>query len=173
MISKKKVFTKIHFFFSPTLSALQKKNSTFVVQITASPSQLLPPTPVGGAVFIFGAKIGLKSPKNVLFCILFWPIAPLPPPGYATASTRLICLGLVDQRWKKDRPRDQRWSPRGHVLKSLALASKLKFSASNPRSPRKCPVLGLRTALISDWVKRKVTKYKNFLNFWRRLSQDF
>ena len=43
----------------------------------------------GGAVFIFGAKIGIKSTKNVLFCILFRPIggavappAPLPP-GYA------------------------------------------------------------------------------------------
>ena len=35
----------------------------------------------------------------------------------------------------------QRWSPRGHILKYLALASK-------PISPRKCPVLGSRTALF-------------------------
>ena len=43
-----------------------------------------------GAVFMFGAKIGLKSTKNVPFCILFRPMeearAPPPPPpaGYAT-----------------------------------------------------------------------------------------
>ena len=30
----------------------------------------------GGAVFIFWAKIGLKSSKNVRLCILFRPIAP-------------------------------------------------------------------------------------------------
>ena len=34
----------------------------------------------GGAVFIFGAKIGLKSTRNVLFCILFRPIGELEPP---------------------------------------------------------------------------------------------
>ena len=44
----------------------------------------------------------------------------------------------------------QRWSPwpqgrfRGHNLKSFAL---------NPASPRKCPVLGLRTALFYDTLK--------------------
>ena len=52
--------------------APQTKNSTFLVQKTASPSQLLLPNPVGeGAVFIFGANIGLKNTKNVLFCTLF------------------------------------------------------------------------------------------------------
>ena len=35
----------------------------------------------GGAVFIFWAKIGLKTTKNVRFCILLPP----PPPTYATA----------------------------------------------------------------------------------------
>ena len=39
----------------------------------------------GGAVFIFGVKIGLKSTKNVLFCVLF-RLEP-PPLGYATAVT--------------------------------------------------------------------------------------
>ena len=44
----------------------------------------------------------------------------------------------------------QRWSPwlqgcpRGHNLKSFAL---------NPASPRKCPVLGLRTVLFYDMLK--------------------
>ena len=41
----------------------------------------------GGAVFIFGEKIGLKSTKNVLFCILFRPMggsSPSAPSVYAT-----------------------------------------------------------------------------------------
>ena len=40
---------------------------------------------------------------------------------------------------------------------SLALASKLKSLAlaSKPTSPRKCPVLGSRTAVFFDWLKRK------------------
>ena len=41
-----------------------------------------------------------------------------------------------------------RWSPRGHVLKSLGLAS-------NPTRPQKCPVLGSKTALFFDWLKGK------------------
>ena len=35
----------------------------------------------------------------------------------------------------------QRWSPRGHILKSLALAWR-------PQVLKNCPVLGLRTALF-------------------------
>ena len=50
------------------------KKLTILVQITASPSQSLLPNPVGGAVFIFAAKICLQSTKNVLFCILFRPM---------------------------------------------------------------------------------------------------
>ena len=40
----------------------------------------------------------------------------------------------------------QRWSPRGHNLKSLALASK-------PQVLENCPVLGSRTALFFEWLK--------------------
>ena len=52
---------------------------------------------LGGAVFIFGAKIGLKSTKNVLFCIFFRPMggssSPHPPAVYATGrlSRTVIC----------------------------------------------------------------------------------
>ena len=38
----------------------------------------------------------------------------------------------------------QRWSPRGHILKS---------SASNPQVLEKCLVLGSRTALFFEWLK--------------------
>ena len=40
----------------------------------------------------------------------------------------------------------QRWSPRGHILKSLALASK-------PQVLENCPVLGSRTALFFEQLK--------------------
>ena len=60
------------------------KESTILVQTTASPSQFLLPNSDGGAVFIFGAKIGLKSTKNVLFCILFRPMGGLERPSLAT-----------------------------------------------------------------------------------------
>ena len=66
-----------------------KNNSPVLVQITASPSQLLLPNPVEGAVFIFGAKIDLKSTKNVLFCILFRPMGGLKPPDLATPLTKI------------------------------------------------------------------------------------
>ena len=50
------------------------------------------------------------------------------------------------QRWS---PRGRPW-PRGHILKSLALASKVKSLAS---SPENWPVLGSRTALFFELLK--------------------
>ena len=49
----------------------------------------------------------------------------------------------------------QRWSPRGHILKSLALASKVKSLtlASKPQVLENCPVLGSRTALFFEHLK--------------------
>ena len=44
-------------------------------------------------------------------------------------------------------PSGHHW-PRGHILKSLALASE-------PTSPQKFPVIGPRTALFLDWLKKK------------------
>ena len=40
----------------------------------------------------------------------------------------------------------QRWSPRGHILKSLALASR-------PQALENWPVLGSRTALLFELLK--------------------
>ena len=52
---------------------------------------------------------------------------------------------------------NQRWSPRGHILKSLALAlaSKVKSLAlaSRPQVLENLPVLGSRTALFSGMLK--------------------
>ena len=49
----------------------------------------------------------------------------------------------------------QRWSPRGHNLKSLALASKVKSLAlaSRPQVLENWPVLGSRTALFFGMLK--------------------
>ena len=47
---KQKVFTKIYVRF-------KRNNSTFLIQITASPSQLLLPNPVGGGLFSFLEQI--------------------------------------------------------------------------------------------------------------------
>ena len=54
---KKKVFIKIQSLLRTNLGcAPVKKNSTFLVQITANPSQLLLPNPVGGGCFHFWSK---------------------------------------------------------------------------------------------------------------------
>ena len=47
----------------------------------------------------------------------------------------------------------QRWSPRGQILKSLALASKVKSLASRPQVVENWPVLGSRTALFFGKLK--------------------
>ena len=50
---------------------------------------------------------------------------------------------------------NQRWSRRGHILKSLALASKVKSLALalKPQVLENCPILGSRTALFFEWLK--------------------
>ena len=62
------------------------------------------------------------------------------------------------QRWS---PRGRPW-PRGHILKSLALASQVKSLASQvkslalaskPQVLENCPVLGSRTALFFEPLK--------------------
>ena len=55
--------------------------------------------------------------------------------------------------FEKNLRKIQRWSPRGHILKSLALASKVKSLASKPQVLENCPVLGSRTALFFEQLK--------------------
>ena len=59
----------------------------------------------------------------------------------------------------------QRWSPQGHPcywhVEVLGLASKLKSLALKPTSPRKCPVLGSRTPLFFEWLKKENNKAKD------------
>ena len=49
----------------------------------------------GGVVFIFSPKIGLKSTKNMRFCLLHRPMGgALAPPGYATECFRFLGINL-------------------------------------------------------------------------------
>ena len=57
-------------------------------------------------------------------------------------STRFTIYTCSNQLLKY--AQQQRWSPREHILKSLA---------SNFTDPRKCPVLGSKKALFLDWLK--------------------
>ena len=59
--------------------------------------------------------------------------------------------GTYRQRWS---PRGRPW-PRGHILKSLALALKIKSLAlaSRPQVLKNWPVLGSRTALFFELLK--------------------
>ena len=60
------------------------------------------------------------------------------------------------------------WSPRGHILKSLALVSK-------PQVLENCPVLGSRTALLFELLKfcRSPENYFEDLCFWRSPKKIF
>ena len=85
-------------FFLPKLGVLQKKKKK-----RSSPKFRIIFLPIsqiqtfeggsfrmGGAIFHFSQKIGLKSTKIMRFCILHKPMGglepPPPPPGYATAD---------------------------------------------------------------------------------------
>ena len=59
----------------------------------------------GGAVYIFGAKIGLKSIKNVLFCILFRPIGGCSPPASPLATLLFLLMpGYMVMKWQTIQP---------------------------------------------------------------------
>ena len=90
-------------FFRPKSSGLQKKKKKglhrnwdwFFGQIRKFKRMRGGCFPMGGSIFNFSQKIGLKSTKNVRFCILHKPMgrarAP-PPPPLAT----LLCTWYVD-----------------------------------------------------------------------------
>ena len=56
----------------------------------------------------------------------------------------------------------QRWSPRGHILKSLASKVKSLALASRPQVLENWPVLGSRTALFFELLKFCGDRLKNF-----------
>ena len=69
----------------------------------------------------------------------------------------------------------QRWSPRGHILKSLALASKVKSLALTwrPQVFKNWPVLGSRTALFFELLKfcGALEKFLENVFLWRTLEK--
>ena len=87
-------------FFCPNLGDLQKKEKkrglhpswkqVFLVDTRQVLDQFSSPIPLGGAIFVFSAKIGRKSAKYRLFCILFRPMgSSSPPPPTAPLATPL------------------------------------------------------------------------------------
>ena len=76
---------------------------------------------------------------------------------WATKFYNIDFFNKLKSHWK--RIEKQRWSPRGrpwprgHILKSLALASKVKSLASRPQVLENWPVLGSRTALFFELLK--------------------
>ena len=84
-LQKKRSSLKLSQFFCADLGDLQKRiekkglqpgwNPVFLVEITSGRWPILIAHAKGGrAIFVFGAKIGLKSAKNGVFCILFRPM---------------------------------------------------------------------------------------------------
>ena len=72
------------------ISAKIGNSNAFSGRITTSTLQLwIPISFGGGAVFIFSPKIGLKSTKNVRFCILYRPMGGLEPPSPPLATLLL------------------------------------------------------------------------------------
>ena len=94
MISKKKVFSQAEtqFFWSKSHQVLYK----FSLPI---------PMKGGRSIFVFSAKIGLRSAKNGVFCILFRPmeeaIAPSPL-AMLLSVIRLSCIFLFSMEPKLD-----------------------------------------------------------------------
>ena len=86
-------------------------------------------------------------------------------------------IGTFSQRWSS---RGRPW-PRGHILKSLALASKVKSLAlaSRPQVLENWPVLGSRTALFFELLKfcgvlEKVFGKRFFVEIaWKILVKTF
>ena len=103
------VLSQIETFFWPKSGDLQKKKKEgfsaqnqvipppkkglhvhwdplLLVDIISGSSPTLTPISFGGAIFVFRAKIGLKTAKNMLFRILFRPMGELehhlPPPPH-------------------------------------------------------------------------------------------
>ena len=67
-----------------------------------------------------------------------------------------------NQRWSRRGHPWPRGRPRGQILKSLALASKVKSLASRPQVLKNWPVLGSRTALFFELLKFCVALEKFF-----------
>ena len=77
----------------------------------------------------------------------------MPLPSSTLECSDKVRGGCEEQRWS---PRGRPW-PRGHILKSLALASKVKSLAlalaSRPQVLENWPVLGSRTARFFGMLK--------------------
>ena len=97
VISKKNVFTEIESDFQAKIG----NSNAFSGRITTSTSQLRHPISFGGGGLFsfFHQKIGLKSTKNVRFCILYRPMGGARPPPPLAALLPLLVTMYCTQRW--------------------------------------------------------------------------
>ena len=65
---------------------------------------------------------------------------------------RTVASSWVEDKYQRLSPRGQ-GRPRGHILKSLAVASKVKSLALRPQVLENWPVLGSRTAVFFELLK--------------------
>ena len=86
-------YPKFKGFYCPKLGDLQKKKVFTVIETDFS-SNFANSDVWGGAIFHFSQKIGLKSTKNMRFCILHKPMGGLEPPR---PPWQRYCL---QQTWK-------------------------------------------------------------------------
>ena len=86
--------------------------------------------PLGEAVFIFWPKIGLKSSKNVRFCILFRPMGGFEPPHPPWLRYCLICQNSRTKTMVKPKLSPNS-SSRLVPIKNFQLKTKRNFSEQN------------------------------------------
>ena len=104
---KKKVFAETQSVFLPKIGWSQKK--AFSQDLQKNPvfwsksHQIHIANPSGGAIFIFPAKIGLKSTKNVVFCILFRSMRGIEPSSWLRYWSQHIshCLKPFNKCFQK------------------------------------------------------------------------
>ena len=123
---KKKVFTEIETNFSAKIGY----SNAFSGRFTTCTSQLRHPISFGGgAVFNFSPKIGLKSTKNVRFCILHKRMgggARAPPPPWLRYCTRVVNGATISGPKPRTRSELENISPNPKTSLKLKLCPKKK-----------------------------------------------
>ena len=89
--NRKKVFTKLQALVLTKFRCAPEKNSTFVVQITASPLQLLLPNPIAG-LFLFLKQNSVSKSLKTCYFAYFSGQWGAKPPSLATLLAKFIEL---------------------------------------------------------------------------------
>ena len=121
-------------------SAKTGYSNAFSGQFTTTTSHLRHPISFGGAVFIFSPKIGLKSTKNVRFCVLYRPMGKARPPLLATLLSVLDAV-------RSGRPRTS--------VENID-SVKQAFSRFAVKSPYCCQRIGITTSTVYKVLRKRL-----------------